>query len=323
MLWNRISSIQRSLTRLAVLVMTAIPWVAVCFPAHNYHPPPVCFHTSCREQADLESTFPGLWPSHHSLLLSSSGTGSENARTFATTDKLVRVLPDQPVLKLQNSGLVSLAGIRFPKPLGDNCDSYTTPVTKLHQLVPPGTLVQVKILDANDRVPRKAIVMLVDPKSGTSNTLQGELIRRGYAKVSSRASTDLPLEEWTALEQQAAKQKVGPLYRTCTVTEEAQFEPLQYTMQTDWREDDGRPVRRKNPEFDTGTTTPPNPGDRKGCSDFRTYEDALRYYERYFPYYGDVARLDRDGDGVPCPGLPHTQDGALYRMKAPENRRGM
>lgn len=27
-----------------------------------------------------------------------------------------------------------------------------------------------------------------------------------------------------------------------------------------------------------------------------------------YPFYGDVAKLDRDGDGVPCPGLPHTSN---------------
>jgi hypothetical protein len=65
------------------------------------------------------------------------------------------------------------------------------------------------------------------------------------------------------------------------------------------------------------TVVPPNPGDRRNCADFDTYEDALRYYEAFFPYYGDVARLDRDNDGVPCPGLPHTSDRDLYRMKVP------
>ena len=54
-----------------------------------------------------------------------------------------------------------------------------------------------------------------------------------------------------------------------------------------------------------------------GCSDFSIYEDALRWYETYYPYYGDVAKLDRDGDGVPCPGLPHTKVSEIYRMKKP------
>jgi hypothetical protein len=57
--------------------------------------------------------------------------------------------------------------------------------------------------------------------------------------------------------------------------------------------------------------------DSSGCSDFRAYEDAFRWYETYFPFYGDVAKLDRNGDGVPCPGLPHTKVPEKYRMKVP------
>jgi hypothetical protein len=56
------------------------------------------------------------------------------------------------------------------------------------------------------------------------------------------------------------------------------------------------------------------------CSDFRTYEEALSYYEKYYPYYGDVAKLDRDGDGVPCSGLPHDTNGERFRLKKPVSK---
>lgn len=56
-----------------------------------------------------------------------------------------------------------------------------------------------------------------------------------------------------------------------------------------------------------------------GCSDFATYEDALRWFEYYKQWYGDVAKLDRDGDGIPCPGLPHTKVQEMYRIKIPNN----
>lgn len=57
---------------------------------------------------------------------------------------------------------------------------------------------------------------------------------------------------------------------------------------------------------------------RVGCSDFVTYEDALKWYEFYKPWYGDVAKLDRNLDGVPCPGIPHTTAREKYRMKIPQ-----
>jgi hypothetical protein len=49
---------------------------------------------------------------------------------------------------------------------------------------------------------------------------------------------------------------------------------------------------------------PPNPGDTKNCTDFANYGQAKSWFDTYFPYYGDVAGLDRDGDGIPCESLP-------------------
>jgi hypothetical protein len=46
------------------------------------------------------------------------------------------------------------------------------------------------------------------------------------------------------------------------------------------------------------------PGDVKNCTDFATYADAKAYFDFYYPYYGDVAHLDADGDRIPCETLP-------------------
>ena len=54
----------------------------------------------------------------------------------------------------------------------------------------------------------------------------------------------------------------------------------------------------------TTTTIPDNPGNIKNCSDFDTYQEAKTWFDTYFPYYGDVAGLDRDGDEEPCESLP-------------------
>lgn len=51
---------------------------------------------------------------------------------------------------------------------------------------------------------------------------------------------------------------------------------------------------------------PPNPGDTKNCKDFQTYEEAKAWYDKYFPFYGDVAKLDGDNDGEPCESLRKT-----------------
>ncbi|WP_231579230.1 hypothetical protein [Microbacterium oxydans] len=48
---------------------------------------------------------------------------------------------------------------------------------------------------------------------------------------------------------------------------------------------------------------PPRPSD-VDCSDFATWADAQSYFGKYYAYYGDIARLDADGDLIACEGLP-------------------
>ncbi|MBJ30233.1 MAG: hypothetical protein CL466_02285 [Acidimicrobiaceae bacterium] len=55
---------------------------------------------------------------------------------------------------------------------------------------------------------------------------------------------------------------------------------------------------------EAGDGTPPNPGDARNCGDFQTYAEAKAWFDAYVEAYGDVARLDRDGDGEPCESLP-------------------
>jgi len=54
----------------------------------------------------------------------------------------------------------------------------------------------------------------------------------------------------------------------------------------------------------TKPAPPANPGDRVNCPDFTTWRAAQNYYEKYFPYYGDIAKLDADHDGITCETLP-------------------
>ena len=59
----------------------------------------------------------------------------------------------------------------------------------------------------------------------------------------------------------------------------------------------------------TSTTTtvassqPDNPGNSKNCSDFSNYSEAKTWFDTYYPYYGDIGDLDRDGDLIPCESL--------------------
>ena len=49
---------------------------------------------------------------------------------------------------------------------------------------------------------------------------------------------------------------------------------------------------------------PADPGDIKNCGDFATWAEAQEWHDFYFPFYGDVANLDGDGNGVVCESLP-------------------
>ena len=50
-------------------------------------------------------------------------------------------------------------------------------------------------------------------------------------------------------------------------------------------------------------TVLPNPGDSKNCKDFASYGEAKAWFDKYYPMYGDVAKLDGNGDGRPCESL--------------------
>ena len=49
---------------------------------------------------------------------------------------------------------------------------------------------------------------------------------------------------------------------------------------------------------------PPNPGNSKNCSDFATQAESQQWYDTYYPYYGDVAKLDTNDNGAACEFLP-------------------
>lgn len=178
-----------------------------------------------------------------------------------------------------------------------------TPAGKLQQLLPPNTRVRV------ERTASATVLI----RTSDNVVVNERLVQLGYAKAAASGTTlsrsddddnrdDEYVSRLSSLQQQAQTEHRG-VYQTCTDTFQATFD--------DYLAFDS-PVRKPMIE-----KQPLNPGDSVGCSDFVYYEDALRYYDRYAPYYGDVARLDRNGDGVPCPGLPHTPNQVLYRLKRP------
>lgn len=54
----------------------------------------------------------------------------------------------------------------------------------------------------------------------------------------------------------------------------------------------------------TSTSKLENPGDAKNCPDFATYKEAKEWFDKYYDLYGDVAKLDKNKNGIPCESLP-------------------
>ncbi|KAG7366766.1 Excalibur calcium-binding domain containing protein [Nitzschia inconspicua] len=270
-------------------------------------------------------------------------SGRPDNNSLLNLDRVERIL-DANTIQLKRTGVVRLAMVRMPGTTGNfqfpDCFTFS-PSYKIRQLIPKSTAVRVQMVGSastpnNNNPP--TVVLIRDDDSLNVNR---ELIRTGFAKVtkasvrtlieSEQQTITLDLDELLALQNQAQANGLGIFLRCDAESSErsdgggisnlpvveARFEPLERTMETVWTDDGGKLQLRTQTSKDA-TGPPNNPGDAKGCSDFKTYEDALRWFEKYEPYYGDVAKLDRDGDGVPCPGLPHTSDGNLNRMKIPK-----
>lgn len=256
-----------------------------------------------------------------------------NSKLKWTRDKVSRVV-DANTVKLEKTGLVSFAAIQTPSASyngagGDyfpDCMSYT-PAFKAKQLLPSKTPVRVLLVatkqstSSSTSLPRALVIREEDDKF-----INTELVRVGVAKPSQgrgRHQVDelLPgIIDWDVLQKQAQTNQVG-LYQRCNDDfldkDDDQFEPLDRTVEVQYFSDGGKQVVKERSS--RTTLQPANPGDTKGCSDFETYEDALQWFELYRPWYGDVAKLDPDRDGIPCPRLPHTSNQDRYRMKVPDS----
>jgi Excalibur calcium-binding domain len=64
-----------------------------------------------------------------------------------------------------------------------------------------------------------------------------------------------------------------------------------------------RPAVTVPPVTVAAGSAPAKPEDRN-CGDFDNWADSKQFFDTYYPYYGDIAKLDQDGDGIPCESLP-------------------
>ena len=230
-------------------------------------------------------------------------------------DVVTRVV-DANTLRLEKTGQVTLAAVQMPSAVNyrfPDCFDKE-PSYQLRKFLPVGTVVRIKVVPTNSGATTTAVLVVKENAgSGTGSLVNAALIQAGFAKVrggSSAKAADEVLPGLVValhgLSRLAQEDHLG-IYQSCddndsrrtSLAPMADFEPLDGAVQAT-------------------QSIPPNPGNRFNCADFQYFEEAFSYYDRFYPYYGDVARLDRDNDGVPCPGLPHTLNQGLYRMKVPQ-----
>ena len=220
-------------------------------------------------------------------LLGAATTTLPSRPARAATDVVVRVM-DADRVKLERAGVVRLAGVRTPTRDVPVCYNRE-PGVKTRGMLSRGAKVEVEI-DGGDAD------IVVGGKS-VSETL----VREGYAYATPRRRRESDgdyLASVLAEAQEAAKRDQRGLWRPCggasPVVPVATFDDIDF---------------QPTPTKDYGDA----PTKYKSCAEFEFYEDALAIFER--APESVRKRLDRDGDGVPCPGLPHTTDQERYRFK--------
>jgi hypothetical protein len=177
-------------------------------------------------------------------------------------DQVIRVI-DANTIKLQKSGLVSLAAVKTPTPGSGNfqfpeCFTYS-PAYKLRLLLPAKTSVLVKIVSSS----QQAVIV----RNNDMTLVNQEIIKAGFARVripnlASEYLKTKDLQEW----QSEAKEKGLGIFKRCddatvSVAPVAEFEELEFTVETEWKDDGGKQVARQREYV---RSQPKNPGDTKG-----------------------------------------------------------
>ena len=208
-------------------------------------------------------------------------------------DQVERVV-DGDTLILQTAGRVRMIGMNTPETVapaqrqgappqcfGPEASAYTK------SMLPSGTKVRLELdQEQVDRYDRKLAYVF---REKDETFINAELVKNGYARAKTYGKNDRYESLLKDYESEAKTNKRG-LWGECLekkATIEVESSPLPYTKD--------KPIQVSE--------IIPNPGDTKNCADFETYEEAKKWYDKYFPLYGDIAKLDGNNDGIPCESL--------------------
>lgn len=217
------------------------------------------------------------------------GKQQEVSAIEAKEDEVLEVI-DGDTVKLKNFGRVRFIGVDTPETVspkqreeGKPPDCYGPEASAYTKnLLPKGTKVKVELdVEPTDRYGRTLGYLYKD-----NLFVNSELVKQGYARRL-RVKPNVRYDElFVSLEKEAQTAKRG-LWQGCK-----------------------GPAAAATPATiipSNGDASLANPGNTKNCKDFSTYEEAKVWFDKYFRLYGDVAKLDGDGDGQPCEGLKQKQ----------------
>lgn len=229
-------------------------------------------------------------------------------------DRVDRVV-DGDTLVLDNLGRVRLIGMNTPETVAPAQRQGAPPqcygpeasaATKA--LLPKGTSVRLETDEApRDKYGRALAYVFREPDDTFIN---GRLVEQGFARVKTYKPNTRYEGLLTSLQSEAKANRRG-LWRQCETpappsppSRPSTPSPPPPTPQSSAAAAP-RPTARAT-GADSGrvdATGLGNPGDSKNCKDFASYGEAKAWFDKYYPMYGDVAKLDGNGDGRPCESL--------------------
>jgi micrococcal nuclease len=199
-------------------------------------------------------------------------------------DHVKRVVDGDTIIT-ETTGTIRLIGMNTPETVGP-AQRQGAPAQCFGQeasaatkgLLPVGSSVRLESdVEERDKYGRRLAYVFREPDDTFIN---GVLVQNGFA----RARSYKPNTRYDALfkdyQKEAQRSKSG-LWGAC------------------------EPATVKSPALIVSPSTPrlANPGDTRNCGDFSSYAEAKAWFDTYFSLFGDVAKLDGDGDGIPCESL--------------------
>ena len=249
---------------------------------------------------------------------------SPQASWSMQTDHIERVVDGDTVI-LEELGRARLIGINTPETVSPAQQVRGEPPqcfgpeasAEMKRLLPAGTEVGFDTdVEPLDRFGRNLVYLYKD--GGSINEL---LVRKGFARAKAYKPNIRNQETFNRLQAEAKLESLG-LWGACfdagssssssgssggsSSTAGKGFGPNANQRPTSTKTASSELQQQQRStarEAKDVAAIEANPGDVKDCADFDSYDAAKAWFDRYYPAYGDVAKLDGDGDLKPCEAL--------------------